>query len=461
MTTNRHKLESSRKNSQPVAVFWFRRDLRLFDNVGLAAALKRELPVLPLFIFDSDILEKLEDRDDRRVQFIHQTIVGLNKQLEDIGSALLVRYGKPAEVFKKLQSEFQIKAVYTNHDYEPYATQRDSEIFQMLKAGGATFSTFKDQVIFEKLEVEKGTGGPYTVFTPYSKKWLSQLDPKDLRSHKLTDDQFLRWSGEKIPSLEEMGFKKSDLIFPDSAPDKKLLKRYHELRNTPSVKGTSRLGLHLRFGTVSVREMAKLAREVAQDTGDQTWLKELIWREFFMQILWHFPHVVKGAFRPEYDRIQFRHDKKDFSRWCEGTTGYPIVDAGMRELNATGFMHNRVRMIAASFLVKHLLVDWRWGEAYFARKLLDFELASNNGNWQWVAGTGCDASPYFRVFNPETQAKKFDPKKEYINFWVPEAKTNKYPEPMIDHVTARLRVLRAYKIGLGKKAPEPTQSAQH
>ncbi|HVK61907.1 MAG TPA: deoxyribodipyrimidine photo-lyase, partial [Bdellovibrionales bacterium] len=313
------------------------------------------------------------------------------------------------------------------------------------------FHTFKDQVIFEKLEVAKDDDSPYTIYTPYSKKWKSLISNADIaeRASLKKLNSLLRWKGRSIPSLKSIGFEKSDGAWSTLEIDRKKLRAYAQERNFPGLNSTTRLGLHLRFGTLSVREAVRVARKESE-----AWLNELIWREFFMQILWNFPHVVKSAFRPAYDAIPFRHDKKEFRLWCEGRTGYPIVDAGMRELNATGFMHNRVRMITASFLVKHLLIDWRWGEAYFAKKLLDFELASNNGNWQWVAGTGCDAAPYFRVFNPDMQAEKFDPDQDYIRKWIPEFATSKYPEPMIDHKTARVRALRAYSKALNRSSPQ-------
>jgi deoxyribodipyrimidine photo-lyase len=452
----------------PVAVFWFRRDLRLEDNVGLAAALRSGRPVLPLFIFDDEILGRLHDADDGRVLFIHRTLSELRERLREIASDLLVVRGRPLDVWKNLIGHFKIDSVYVNRDYEPYANQRDLAVAKLLSASGVQFHTHKDQVIFEKREVAKDDGKPYTVFTPFSRKWkatlaanesiLATLSVSEQAGHKNSAitkfrEGFLKWSARGIPALAEIGFKDRSIEFPAPVVERRLLANYERDRNTPSLPGTSRLGLHLRFGTLSVRELVSIARKTSE-----TWLNELIWREFFMQILWNFPHVVGGSFRPEYDKIKFRHDEADFARWCEGKTGVPIVDAGMRELNETGFMHNRVRMIAGSYLVKHLLIDWRWGEAYFARKLLDFDLASNNGNWQWVAGTGCDAAPYFRVFNPTTQEKKFDPDRKYIKKWVPEVNSMAYPEPMVDHVFARNRALKAYAIGLGREAPAASKS---
>jgi deoxyribodipyrimidine photo-lyase len=442
------------KSSTPIAVFWFRRDLRLEDNTGLAHALKSGLPVLPLFIFDQNILAKLEDKNDARVEFIHRALESLHQELHQHGCGLRVEHGDPLKIWKDILQRHEVKAVFTNHDYEPYATQRDTEVTRLLAAQGVEFKTFKDQVIFEKMDVEKGTGGPYTVFTPYSRKWKELLKDSHLKSSESEKHlSGLLKVNEKsksefslgVPSLSEIGFSPSGLEFPKAKVDQALIKAYAKNRNTPSIRGTTRLGIHLRFGTVSIRQLVKEAKRL-----DETWLNELIWREFFMQILWNFPHVVGQPFRPEYAGIQWRHDEKEFKKWCEGKTGYPIVDAGMRELNETGFMHNRVRMIVGSFLVKDLLIDWRWGEAYFARKLLDFELSSNNGNWQWVAGTGCDAAPYFRIFNPDAQTKKFDPDHRYIKTWVKEFGTMSYPEPMVDHSFARERTLTAYKNGLGR-----------
>lgn len=440
--------------SSPVAVFWFRRDLRLEDNAGLSEALASGLPVLPLFIFDTDILSKLEDRDDRRVTFLHRTVSDMDRRLRERGSAMLVEKGRPLEVFERLKERYELGAVYTNHDYEPYAVERDRSVEALCDSAGVPFRHFKDQAIFEKKEVTKDDGKPYTVFTPFSKKWKARLEalkckPLEPRDCESRANFYLKWEGQALPTLKELGFEEAVFDFPPTKVSNEILKRYADDRNTPSVLGTSRLGLHLRFGTVSPRALVSLAREVKSET----WLSELIWREFFMQILWNFPHAAGSAFRPEYDKIAWRNDEASFLRWCEGKTGYPIVDAGMRELNATGFMHNRVRMIAASFLVKHLMIDWRKGEAYFARKLLDFDLASNNGNWQWVAGSGCDAAPYFRIFNPEAQEKKFDPKRLYIKKWVPEIDSMSYPEPMVDHTQSRQRALAVYAKGLGKKAP--------
>lgn len=427
-----------------VCIFWFRRDLRFEDNTGLSEALALGLPVVPLFIFDIEILDQLEDRDDSRVEFIHRCLQSLDLELRKTGRSFVIEHGRPLDVWAKVLRRWDVAAVYFNHDYEPSAIRRDDEVTDLLSKYGVTVRSFKDQVVFERDEVQKDAGGPYTVFTPYSRKWKSQLEPRLLRSRPIETQGFLQGIQDKaFPALESLGFKPGPFSYPAAVIDRELIARYAQNRDIPSQRGTSRLGLHLRFGTVSGRRVVRLAQELSE-----TWLNELIWREFFMQILFHFPHVVDGPFRPEYRGVRWRHDEEQFAAWCEGRTGYPIVDAGMRELNATGFMHNRVRMIAGSFLAKHLMIDWRWGEAYFARKLLDFELASNNGNWQWVAGTGCDAAPYFRIFNPEAQTKKFDPDLKYVKTWVPELGTKDYPQPIVDHAFARARALREYKAGL-------------
>ena len=427
---------------QEVSIFWFRRDLRIADNAGLYQALMGQYPVLPIFIFDSLILEQLEDRDDRRVNFIHQTLSELNNQLQSLGSTLFARYGSPAEVFGFLLEHYDIKEVYTNHDYEPYATERDTAIEKLLKGRSIPFHTYKDQVIFEKLEVSKDDQSPYTVFTPYSRKWKSLLTEKAYKAWPVekVSDKFVRQEFQPIPTLESMNFMKAADSFPPPTVSDELIIKYRQQRDYPAIEGTSRIGIHLRFGTVSVRELVRRSLALSE-----TYLNELIWREFYQQILWNFPKVGKGhAFKPEYEEIEWRNDEIEFEAWCTGNTGFPIIDAGMRQLNSTGFMHNRVRMLVASFLSKDLLIDWRWGEAYFARKLLDFDLASNNGGWQWAAGTGCDAAPYFRVFNPNLQTIKFDNKLEYIRRWVPEFESLTYPRPIVDHDFARKRCLEVY-----------------
>lgn len=430
-------------------IFWFRRDLRLHDNAGLYHALNSGMPVQPIFIFDREILDLLDDKADARVHFIHQQISKIKAELEGMGSTLLVKYGKPIEIFESLNQELggKIKAVFTNHDYEPYAQKRDLAIEQLLEKQSISFKTFKDQCIFEKNEVTKDDGMPYTVFTPYSKKWKAKLieNPIEPFATERYFDFFLKTQPASLPSLQDMGFKPNKIAFPSEAADELIIKKYGEQRDFPAIKGTTRLSVHLRFGTISIRQLAQKAAAI-----NEKYLNELIWRDFYMMILWHFPQVVHQAFKPQYDRIEWRNKPGEFQKWCEGKTGYPIVDAGMRELNATGFMHNRVRMIVASFLTKHLLIDWRWGEKYFADKLLDFELSSNNGGWQWAASSGCDAAPYFRVFNPDLQTQKFDPKLQYIRKWVPEFEDfTQYPKPIVDHKLARERVLVTYKKALG------------
>ena len=428
-----------------ISIFWHRRDLRLHDNAGLHSALIKEQHVLPVFIFDRDILQALEDREDRRVDFIHRQLTDLHRELLKMGSTLHVLHDTPVGAFKTLTETYEISAVYANHDYEPYAIQRDEKIRDFLRGKGISFHTFKDQVIFEKNEILKKDGLPYTVFTPYSRVWKQRLSETGIPSYPTETFFHHLFRGEAIPipQLDEIGFRSTDLNIPRSGTPKDIISNYDKTRNLPALQGTSRLGVHLRFGTISIRELASEALQL-----NETFLNELIWREFFMSILYHFPHVTQGSFRREYDRIPWRNDEGEFEKWCHGITGYPIVDAGMRELAATGFMHNRVRMVTASFLTKHLLVDWRWGEAWFAKKLLDFELSANNGNWQWSAGCGCDAAPYFRIFNPTEQTKKFDSNREYIDKWIPELNTLKYPLPLVDHAFARERVLRVFKSAL-------------
>jgi deoxyribodipyrimidine photo-lyase len=426
-----------------INIFWFRRDLRLADNVGLFYALKSGLPVLPIFIFDKNILDKLEDKSDRRVEFIHAALEDLHKALIVVGASMNVFYGSPENIYEKLLEQYQVDTVFTNHDYEPYAMKRDETIASLLLKNGTTFETFKDQVVFEKSEVVKDDGKPYTVFTPYSRKWKSRLTQNDLQECNTQQyvQNFLKQPEQPLPSIESIGFVKTGLAFPSKIVQNDIIKHYTENRNFPGIaNSTSKMGVHLRFGTISIRQLAKVAQQL-----NETYLNELIWRDFYHAILWHFPKVGMGqSFKSDYDRIQWRNNEVEFARWCDGNTGYPIVDAGMRELNATGFMHNRVRMIVASFLTKHLLIDWRWGEAYFAQKLLDFDLAANNGGWQWASGSGCDAAPYFRVFNPYLQTEKFDKSLTYIKKWVPEFQELTYAQPIIIHEVARKRVLETY-----------------
>ena len=424
-----------------INVFWFRRDFRLFDNTGLYHALKAGLPVLPLFIFDSAILGALKNKNDPRVEFIYNEILELQNVLEKHGSSLSVRNGLPMEVWKEILTEFSVQTVYANHDYEPYAIKRDRQVKRLLKQFGIEFKTFKDQVIFEKNEIFKENGMPYTIYTPYRKKWQKNLTMQDIIPSPSQDllNNFLKTKPFSLPGLKSIGFQSSRYTFPDKTFPEDIVQYYDQHRDYPGINGTTRLSLHLRFGTVSIRDLVHKALEM-----NETWLSELIWREFFMMILHSFPYVVDKPFKKKYEKIPWRNKTGEFERWCQGQTGYHIVDAGMRELNQTGFMHNRVRMIAASFLTKHLLIDWRWGERYFAEKLLDYELSSNNGNWQWVAGCGCDAAPYFRIFNPATQTKKFDPDLVYIKKWVPEYNSPDYPKPIVEHSFARERVLSAF-----------------
>lgn len=426
--------------------FWFRRDLRLYDNAGLYLALSKHQDVQPVFIFDSDILSRLSSTRDARVLFIYREVMALKRQLEAAGGTLLIFHGRPHEIFDRLLREATpTRAVIANADYEPYALERDARVSDRLREAGVAMELVKDHIIFAPDEVLKEDGTPYTVYTPYSKKWKSLF-----RQELVTpfgSEQLLHALHKRPPApvitLESMGFGQFAFDFPPRTVSDGVLHHYASVRDFPAVDGTSHLGLHLRFGTVSVREITRKAL-----LRSETFLNELIWRNFFIQILAHFPHVAGGPFKPRYDAIAWRNNEEEFAKWCRGETGYPIVDAGMRELSATGFMHNRVRMIVSSFLTKHLLVDWRWGEAWFAEKLLDFELASNNGNWQWAAGTGCDAAPYFRVFNPTTQQQKFDPQGVYVQRWVPEAGTIGYARPLVEHSMARDRAITAYKTAL-------------
>ena len=428
-------------NSQKekIVLFWFRRDLRLNDNHGLHEALKSDFPVLPVFIFDENIIDELND-DDPRLNFIYDSLSLMNHTLVSKSSGILCLKGDPLEIWNDLLDKYDIQEVYTNEDYEPCAIQRDAQVSELLIESGIAFHSFKDQVIFEKDEVVKQDGFPYTVYTPYKNKWLEKFHDGMLKDFKVDFWEGYFKFNNKFPSLEEIGFKKSSIkVVPFNLT---VVQDYVKTRNIPSIHGTSSLSPHLRFGTVSIREMVSKAK------ANSTFLSELIWREFFMQILYNFPHVVNHNFRQKYDGIQWRNNEVEFEKWKKGETGYPIVDAGMRELNATGYMHNRVRMITAGFLCKHLLIDWRWGEAFFAEKLLDYELSANNGNWQWSAGTGCDAAPYFRIFNPTEQVKKFDPELKYIRKWVIDLDDLTYPLPIVEHKSARERALKVYKEGI-------------
>ncbi|WP_339662146.1 deoxyribodipyrimidine photo-lyase [Croceibacter atlanticus] len=432
--------------SKKVSIFWFRRDLRLDDNVGFLEALKGDYPVLPLFIFDKDILDKLPE-NDARVTFIFETLQEMRKELQDdYDSSLAMFHDTPEKVFKSLVKDYQVQEVFTNRDYEPYAKERDTSIKELLSKNDISFNTYKDQVIFEKDEVVKKDGDPYLVYTPYKNTWKENFKDHTLKIHYTSQHLDNTIKNTRLPnvSLSEMGFKKSSISFPEYDTSPTLIENYNDTRNFPAKNGTSNLSPHLRFGTVGIRKIYKKAI----DAKDDTFWNELIWREFFMQILYHFPETVNNAFKKKYDRIEWRNNEDEFEKWKTGTTGYPLVDAGMRQLNETGLMHNRVRMVVGSFLCKHLLIDWRWGETYFAEKLLDYEMSSNVGNWQWVAGSGVDAAPYFRIFNPTTQIDKFDKNKTYINHWVKEYNTDKYPEKMVDHKEARERCLNAYKSAL-------------
>ncbi|WBL43631.1 deoxyribodipyrimidine photo-lyase [Algoriphagus halophytocola] len=431
---------------QKIILFWFRRDLRLQDNTGLSQALKQHENVLPLFIFDTNILSKLESKKDARVAFIHDQIKEIHNSLGEKGSSLLVKTGAPIDIFDELLGAYDIQAVFTNSDYEPYAKKRDEEVKNRLENESIPFHTFKDQLIFEPGEILNGSGEFYKVFTPFSKVWLDKFNSTTIQ---LSDNpnwkNLFKTKPFDLPSLGDIGFEKSELEIPNNSLDKNLIKEYDQTRDFPAKNGTSRLGVHLRFGTLSIRKLALEAAKL-----NSTYLNELIWREFYMMILAYNPQVVDEAFKPAYDRIPWRNNEEEFKAWCDGKTGYPIVDAGMRELNTTGYMHNRVRMVVASFLTKHLLIDWRWGEAYFASKLLDYELASNNGGWQWAAGTGTDAQPYFRVFNPYSQQEKFDKNWKYIKKWIPEINSEKYPKPIVDHKFARQRAIDTYKSALAE-----------
>ncbi len=429
-----------------VNIFWFRRDLRLDDNVGFYNALKSEHPVLPIFIFDEEILKKLP-KDDARLTFIYETLQKMRTKLEDKNtSSIAMFHGEPATIYKNLLEKYNIDTVFTNRDYEPYAKDRDDKIQQLLNDNNIKFKTFKDQVIFEQNEVTKKDGLPYVVYTPYMKVWKEQFKTHTLDFYYTSSFLKNLIQDKELPnlSLSDIGFTKSNQKIKKHIVTPALIQNYEDTRNFPAQDSTSKLGPHLRFGTVSIRKMI----EKAITEKNEIFWQELIWREFFMQILWHFPHTSKNSFKAKYDRIDWRNNEAEFLKWCNGQTGYPLVDAGMRQLNETGFMHNRIRMLVGSFLCKHLLIDWRWGEAYFAEKLHDYEMASNIGNWQWVAGSGVDAAPYFRIFNPTTQIKKFDNDLAYIKKWVPDFQEFTYPKEMVDHKEARERCLATYKEAL-------------
>ncbi len=442
-----------KKMTSPVVIFWFRRDLRLDDNTGLYHALKSGRKVLPLFIFDESIIDPLP-RDDPRVSFIFESLTSVHDTLRKNGGGILVKKGRPLEVFRELQAKYPVEAVYCNMDHEPYGRNRDEKVALFLQEHGVSFHSFMDHLLLHPEKVMKQDGSPFQVFTPYSNRWKQTLgagdlechDPEELRSHILTGESLA------IPDLRELGFTRSPLKFPPLNIDEELIRSYDRMRDFPAADATSRLGVHLRFGTLSIRKLGKIAAEI-----NEVFLGELIWREFYAMILWHFPDVVHQSFKPAYDRIEWRNNEKEFLAWKEGKTGYPMVDAGMRQLNQTGYMHNRLRMITASFLTKHLLTDWRRGEAYFAEKLLDYELSSNNGGWQWSAGTGCDAAPYFRIFNPYTQQKKFDPRDEFVRKWIPELGSKDYVPELVGHKMARERCLQVYKRALERNTKKNGQ----
>ncbi|KQS92664.1 deoxyribodipyrimidine photo-lyase [Chryseobacterium sp. Leaf394] len=420
-----------------INIFWFRRDLRLHDNTALSEALQQDNKVLPVFIFDKEILSHLENKSDKRVDYFHQALEKMNDELKEHGSSIKTYFEKPLEAFRKITEEFDVETVFVNRDYEPQAIKRDEEIKKFLEKKDIKLLDFKDQLIFDKDEVVKDDGSPYTVYTPYSRKWKEAFKQVKFQNRKTNFSNFNQNKSFKILSLKEIGFEKTEIEFSEPKLSKKLITDYNKTRDFPGLDATTHIGVALRFGTVSVRECVEFASE-----HNEVWLNELIWREFFMQILYHFPKVVNHCFKDKYENIRWRNNEKEFKLWCEGKTGYPMVDAGMRQLNETGFMHNRVRMVTASFLTKHLLIDWRWGEAYFAEKLLDYELSSNNGNWQWAAGCGCDAAPYFRIFNPEEQQKKFDKDGKYRGEWLPKDYSE---EPVVEHKSARARALEVYK----------------
>ena len=428
-----------------INVFWFRRDLRLDDNTALDKALSSGLPVLPLFIFDNNTTDELQT-DDPRINFIYESLASINGELTKKGSSVLILKGDPAKTWKELLVLYDINAVYANKDYEPYSIQRDNAIEKLLERKGISFLRFKDQVIFEESEILKPDNTPYTVFTHYKNRWLKEFNEHqhEILNSKTENKVNYRSYSYHFQSLEEIGFRKSTIRIRPY--DLSVIPDYHKYRDIPSADKTSYLSPHMRFGTISTRKIVKEAFR-----KNMLFLNEIIWREFFMQILYNFPNVITVNFKSVYNNINWRNDEKEFRRWCQGETGYPIVDAGMRQLKSTGYMHNRVRMITAGFLCKHLLTDWRWGEAYFAQELLDYELSSNNGNWQWAAGTGCDAAPYFRVFNPETQQKKFDPENEYIMRWVYNYGKPGYPQKILEHEYARKRALAVYRSGIKRR----------
>tara|TARA_B100001741_G_C16551749_1_gene599784 strand:+ start:1528 stop:2829 length:1302 start_codon:yes stop_codon:yes gene_type:complete len=427
-------------------IFWFRRDLRFDDNYGLYEALKSSKSVIPVFIFDINIIDELDEYDPR-ITLIFDRLVYLNNKIKKLNSKILFFHGNPIDIFKDLIKKYSVKRIVYNHDYEPYAIERDLKVFEFFKSNNIGVESYKDQVIFEKSDIVKDDGLPYKVYTPYSKKWIEKYNSQENKYYP--SEKFLKNFKSPIHAtnlkLEDIGFSRSKIKIPKNKLTSILISEYEMTRNYPYLDNTSRVGAYLRFGLISIRKLVNNANQ----EKNKTYLKELIWREFFMQILWHFPNTLTESFKSKYDKINWRNNKSEFEKWCNGLTGYPIIDAGMRELNQTGFMHNRLRMITGSFLCKHLLIDWRWGEAYFAKKLLDYEQSSNIGNWQWVSGCGVDAAPYFRIFNPYEQIKKFDKEFKYIKKWVPEfADSNNYCPPLVDHKFARERCLIEYKKAL-------------
>lgn len=428
-----------------VTIFWFRRDLRIDDNHGFFQALNAGLPVVPVFIFDPEVLSHFPNPDDARLTFIHQCLASLDKEFRKYNSSLQVYFSSPEVVFGRLAVKYSIRNVVVNTDYEPSAIARDQKLRDILQNRGIEFHSFKDQLVYHQDELVKKDGSPYTVFTPYSKKWKEKLasDPIQIFESEKLLMNLKHLSPDYFPELKEIGYRAQQIKFPEKIVGAVLIEKYAKFRDFPAENGTSRLGIHLRFGTISIRKLTQFALE-----HSEVFLNELIWRNFYMDILYHFPHVAQKSFKPDYDFISWINDEADFKRWCAGETGYPLVDAGMRELSETGYMHNRVRMVVASFLTKHLLIDWRWGETWFASKLLDFELASNNGGWQWASGSGCDAAPYFRVFSPDLQTKRFDKQFTYIRKWVPEFDSARYPKPMVDHRFARIRAIETYQKAL-------------
>lgn len=429
------------QSTEAITIFWFRRDLRIHDNVGLYNALHENDNVLPVFIFDKNILMSLPEHDSR-VAFIYNHLTELKQEIEKHVSSLLTIFDTPENAFLNLIEEHNIKDVYTNHDYEPYAINRDLKIKNLLASKGIPFKTFKDQVIFEKEEVTKADGKPYTIFTPYMKKWKTNYEHSQINEYTNNTlfANFYKTPPFKPVTLNDLGFNESTIELPTKSIALRIIESYDKTRDFPAINGTTRLGAHLRHGTISIRKLVNTAQK-----HNEIFLNELIWREFYMMILWHFPNVKKEPFKPQYNNLELINNLEDFEKWQYGQTGYPLVDAGMKQLNKTGYMHNRLRMVTASFLTKHLLIDWRWGEAWFASKLLDYELASNNGGWQWAASSGCDAVPYFRIFNPTLQLKRFDKKHDFIKKWLPEYQSPDYPKPIVEHSFARQRAIGAYK----------------